>query len=265
MTMLKVDDLQVYYGAIHAVKGISFEVNEGEIVSLIGANGAGKSTTMNTIAGLIKPKEGKIVYKDEDITGLPAHKIVAKGMALCPEGRRVFSHLTVQENLEMGGYLRTAAENADTMEKVYTYFPRLKERKAQTAGTLSGGEQQMLAMGRALMSHPQLLMLDEPSMGLAPILVDEIFDIIETLNKAGHDDSARRAECPDGSLDCRQGLCPRGRQYRPRGHRQAAPERSCRQERLPWRLRPYSRQIERYRKESIHGMLSFLLAAEMSV
>ncbi|MEE6158881.1 ABC transporter ATP-binding protein [Olsenella sp. YH-ols2221] len=185
MTMLKVDDLQVYYGAIHAVKGISFEVNEGEIVSLIGANGAGKSTTMNTIAGLIKPKEGKIVYKDEDITGLPAHKIVAKGMALCPEGRRVFSHLTVQENLEMGGYLRTAAENADTMEKVYTYFPRLKERKAQTAGTLSGGEQQMLAMGRALMSHPQLLMLDEPSMGLAPILVDEIFDIIETLNKAG--------------------------------------------------------------------------------
>ena len=185
MTMLKVDDLQVYYGAIHAVKGISFEVNEGEIVSLIGANGAGKSTTMNTIAGLIKPKEGKIVYKDEDITGLPAHKIVAKGMALCPEGRRVFSHLTVQENLEMGGYLRTAAENADTMEKVYTYFPRLKERKAQTAGTLSGGEQQMLAMGRALMSHPQLLMLDEPSMGLAPILVDEIFDIIETLNKVG--------------------------------------------------------------------------------
>ncbi|MDY3970346.1 MAG: ATP-binding cassette domain-containing protein, partial [Atopobiaceae bacterium] len=144
MTMLKVDDLQVYYGAIHAVKGISFEVNEGEIVSLIGANGAGKSTTMNTIAGLIKPKEGKIVYKDEDITGLPAHKIVAKGMALCPEGRRVFSHLTVQENLEMGGYLRTAAENADTMEKVYTYFPRLKERKAQAAGTLSGGEQQML-------------------------------------------------------------------------------------------------------------------------
>ena len=126
-----------------------------------------------------------IVYKDEDITGLPAHKIVAKGMALCPEGRRVFSHLTVQENLEMGGYLRTAAENADTMEKVYTYFPRLKERKAQTAGTLSGGEQQMLAMGRALMSHPQLLMLDEPSMGLAPILVDEIFDIIETLNKVG--------------------------------------------------------------------------------
>lgn len=185
MTMLKVDDLQVYYGAIHAVKGISFEVNEGEIVSLIGANGAGKSTTMNTIAGLIKPKEGKIVYKDEDITGLPAHKIVAKGMALCPEGRRVFSHLTVQENLEMGGYLRTAAENADTMEKVYTYFPRLKERKAQTAGTLSGGEQQMLAMGRALMSRPKLLMLDEPSMGLAPILVDEIFEIIQALNKNG--------------------------------------------------------------------------------
>lgn len=185
MTMLKVDDLQVYYGAIHAVKGISFEVNEGEIVSLIGANGAGKSTTMNTIAGLIKPKEGKIVYKDEDITGLPAHKIVAKGMALCPEGRRVFSHLTVQENLEMGGYLRTAAENADTMEKVYTYFPRLKERKAQTAGTLSGGEQQMLAMGRAMMISPKLLMLDEPSMGLAPILVEQIFDIIRELRKAG--------------------------------------------------------------------------------
>lgn len=183
MTMLKVDDIQVYYGAIHAVKGISFEVNEGEIVSLIGANGAGKSTTMNTIAGLIKPKEGKIVYKDEDITGLPAHKIVAKGMALCPEGRRVFSHLTVQENLEMGGYLRTAVENADTMEKVYTYFPRLKERRAQTAGTLSGGEQQMLAMGRALMSHPKTILMDEPSMGLSPKLVKEIFSIIRKLHE----------------------------------------------------------------------------------
>lgn len=185
MSMLTVEDLQVYYGAIHAVKGISFEVNEGEIVSLIGANGAGKSTTMNTVAGLIKPRSGKIVYKGEEITGVPAHKIVAKGMALCPEGRRVFAHLTVQENLEMGGYLRTPSENSDTMERIYQYFPRLKERRSQVAGTLSGGEQQMLAMGRALMSHPQLLMLDEPSMGLAPILVDEIFEIIETLNKEG--------------------------------------------------------------------------------
>ncbi len=185
MSMLTVQDLQVYYGAIHAVKGISFEVNEGEIVSLIGANGAGKSTTMNTIAGLIKPRSGKIVYQDEDITGLAAHKVVAKGMALCPEGRRVFSNLTVQENLEMGGYLRTNDENEKTMELIFKYFPRLQERRSQVAGTLSGGEQQMLAMGRALMSHPKLLMLDEPSMGLAPILVDEIFDIIETLNKEG--------------------------------------------------------------------------------
>ncbi len=185
MSMLTVQDLQVYYGAIHAVKGISFEVNEGEIVSLIGANGAGKSTTMNTIAGLIKPRSGKIVYQDEDITGLAAHKVVAKGMALCPEGRRVFSNLTVQENLEMGGYLRTNDENEKTMELIFKYFPRLQERRGQVAGTLSGGEQQMLAMGRALMSHPKLLMLDEPSMGLAPILVDEIFDIIETLNKEG--------------------------------------------------------------------------------
>ena len=185
MSMLTVQDLQVYYGAIHAVKGISFEVNEGEIVSLIGANGAGKSTTMNTIAGLIKPRSGKIVNQDEDITGLAAHKDVAKGMALCPEGRRVFSNLTVQENLEMGGYLRTNDENEKTMELIFKNFPRLQERRGQVAGTLSGGEQQMLAMGRALMSHPKLLMLDEPSMGLAPILVDEIFDIIETLNKEG--------------------------------------------------------------------------------
>ncbi|MFC2647835.1 ABC transporter ATP-binding protein [Atopobium sp. oral taxon 416] len=185
MSMLSVSNLQVYYGAIHAVKGISFEVNEAEIVSLIGANGAGKSTTMNTIAGLIKPKSGTIKYKGEDITGVPAHKIVVKGLALCPEGRRVFTHLTVEENLEMGGYLRSNAENDETIERVFKDFPRLKERRSQVAGTLSGGEQQMLAMGRALMSHPSLLMLDEPSMGLAPILVDEIFEIIQNLNKQG--------------------------------------------------------------------------------
>lgn len=185
MSMLSVSNLQVYYGAIHAVKGISFEVNGGEIVSLIGANGAGKSTTMNTIAGLIKPKSGTIKYKGEDITGVPAHKIVVKGLALCPEGRRVFTHLTVEENLEMGGYLRSNAENDETIERVFKDFPRLKERHSQVAGTLSGGEQQMLAMGRALMSHPSLLMLDEPSMGLAPILVDEIFEIIQNLNKQG--------------------------------------------------------------------------------
>ncbi|RRF98837.1 MAG: ABC transporter ATP-binding protein [Coriobacteriaceae bacterium] len=185
MSMLSVSNLQVYYGAIHAVKGISFEVNEAEIVSLIGANGAGKSTTMNTIAGLIKPKFGTIKYKGEDITGVPAHKIVVKGLALCPEGRRVFTHLTVEENLEMGGYLRSNAENDETIERVFKDFPRLKERRSQVAGTLSGGEQQMLAMGRALMSHPSLLMLDEPSMGLAPILVDEIFEIIQNLNKQG--------------------------------------------------------------------------------
>ena len=185
MSMLKVDDINVYYGSIHAIKGVSFEVNEGEIVTLIGANGAGKSTTLNTIAGLLKPKTGIVEFQGESLIGVPSHKIVNKGMALCPEGRRVFLQLSVQENLEMGAYTRPGSEVADSIADIYDRFPRLKERYKQTAGTLSGGEQQMLAMGRALMSKPKLLMLDEPSMGLAPILVEQIFDIIKELNKAG--------------------------------------------------------------------------------
>ena len=184
-TLLKVDDLHVYYGSIHAIKGVSFEVNEGEIVTLIGANGAGKSTTLNTVAGLLKPRIGAIELEGKSLLGVAPHKIVSRGMALCPEGRRVFLQLSVQENLEMGAYTRPASEIAESMDRIYQQFPRLKERYKQVAGTLSGGEQQMLAMGRALMSKPKLLMLDEPSMGLAPLLVEQIFSIIEELNAAG--------------------------------------------------------------------------------
>lgn len=183
--MLKVNDLNVYYGAIHAIKGISFEVNEGEIVTLIGANGAGKTTTLNTIGGLLHPKTGTVTFNNETLVGIPAHKIVSKGLALCPEGRRVFLQMTVEDNLEMGAYTQQKTTIKPGLERVYEQFPRLKERRKQIAGTLSGGEQQMLAMGRALMSNPKLMMLDEPSMGLAPILVDQIFEIIESLHKAG--------------------------------------------------------------------------------
>ena len=185
MSMLKVEDLHVYYGSIHAIKGVSFEVNEGEIVTLIGANGAGKSTTLNTVAGLLKPRSGHVTFEDKLISGMSASKIVPQGLALCPEGRRVFQQMTVRENLEMGGYTRPASEIDASLEDVFTRFPRLKERHKQVAGTLSGGEQQMLAMGRALMSKPKLLMLDEPSMGLAPILVEQIFDIVQELHRAG--------------------------------------------------------------------------------
>ncbi|WP_293825872.1 ABC transporter ATP-binding protein [uncultured Parolsenella sp.] len=186
MSILHVDDLNVYYGSIHAVKGISFDVEEGEIVTLIGANGAGKSTTLNTVAGLLKPREGKVEFEGESLLGIPPHTIVSKGMALCPEGRRVFLQMSVRENLEMGAFTRRdSAEIADSLEMVFDRFPRLKEREGQCAGTLSGGEQQMLAMGRALMSKPRLLMLDEPSMGLAPILVQEIFNIIKSLHETG--------------------------------------------------------------------------------
>jgi branched-chain amino acid transport system ATP-binding protein len=184
-TVLKCENLHVYYGSIHAIKGVSFEVGEGEIVTLIGANGAGKSTTLNTVGGLLKPREGSIEFEGKSILGVAPHKVVSEGMALCPEGRRVFAQLSVKENLEMGAYTRPASEIPETLEMVYEHFPRLKERQNQMAGTLSGGEQQMLAMGRALMSKPRLMMLDEPSMGLAPILVDQIFEIIEALNKAG--------------------------------------------------------------------------------
>ncbi len=185
MSLLKVSDIHVYYGSIHAIKGVSFEVNADEIVTLIGANGAGKSTTLNTIAGLLKARQGKIEFDGQDITGLKASKVISRGLALCPEGRRVFQQLTVRENLEMGGYTRPAAEIEESLEDVFRRFPRLKERHRQVAGTLSGGEQQMLAMGRALMSKPRLMMLDEPSMGLAPILVEQIFDIIGELHKGG--------------------------------------------------------------------------------
>ncbi len=185
MAMLSVEDLNVYYGSIHALKGISFDVNEGEIVTLIGANGAGKSTTLNTIAGLLRPRTGDIAYEGESLVHVPAHKVVEKAIALCPEGRRIFLNMTVRENLEMGAFSRGGDAADETMEKVFQRFPRLKERINQSGGTLSGGEQQMLAMGRALMSQPRLLMLDEPSMGLAPILVDEIFDIIKSLHETG--------------------------------------------------------------------------------
>ena len=185
MSMLKVEDLHVYYGSIHAIKGVSFEVNEGEIVTLIGANGAGKSTTLNTVSGLLKPRSGMITFEGKGIVGIGASRIVGLGMALCPEGRRVFQQMTVRENLEMGGFSRPKEEIPGSLENVFQRFPRLKEREKQIAGTLSGGEQQMLAMGRALMSKPKLLMLDEPSMGLAPILVEQIFDIIKELHAAG--------------------------------------------------------------------------------
>jgi len=183
--MLKVNDINVYYGSIHAIKGISFEVKQGEIVTLIGANGAGKSTILNTVSGLLTSRTGSITFHDKPINGVAAHKIVASGLAQVPEGRRVFLQMTVEENLEMGAFTRKVAEIDGALENVYERFPRLKERRKQIAGTLSGGEQQMLAMGRALMSKPELLMLDEPSMGLAPLLVEQIFDIIKELNAAG--------------------------------------------------------------------------------
>lgn len=186
MAMLEVKDIEVFYGVIQAIKGISFEVNEGEVIALIGANGAGKTTTLHTITGLLQPKKGSIMFEGKDITKIPAHKIVSLGMAHVPEGRRVFGELTVYENLKMGAYTRkNKAEIQETLEMVYKRFPRLEERKNQLAGTLSGGEQQMLAMGRALMSHPKIIVMDEPSMGLSPIFVNEIFQIIQDVSKSG--------------------------------------------------------------------------------
>ena len=185
MSLLEVKDLVVSYGGIEALKGISFSVDEGQIVTLIGANGAGKSTTLNTISGLLRSKTGSIEFMGQSLAKVPSHKIVERGLALVPEGRRIFLQMTVQENLEMGAFTQKGGETQQDLEKIYALFPRLKERLKQMAGTLSGGEQQMLAMGRALMSHPKLLMLDEPSMGLAPILVEQIFEIIQNLHKAG--------------------------------------------------------------------------------
>lgn len=183
--MLKVENIHVYYGAIHAIKGISLEVYPDEIVTLIGANGAGKSTTLNTIAGLLKPRTGTVTFDGKVISGWGASKVVPTGLSLCPEGRRIFQQMTVRENLEMGGYTRPAEEINASLQEMFERFPRLKEREKQIAGTLSGGEQQMLAMARALMSRPRLLMLDEPSMGLAPILVEQIFEIISELHRSG--------------------------------------------------------------------------------
>lgn len=183
--MLTVQNLHVYYGAIHAVKGVSLEVRDGEIVTLIGANGAGKSTVLNTISGLLKPKSGCIDFMGEHVGGMSPNKIVQRGLVQCPEGRRIFARMTVEENLQMGAYTCPKSELNAHLERVYELFPRLKERYRQLGGTLSGGEQQMLAMGRALMSEPKLLMLDEPSMGLAPLLVEQIFEIIQSLHKAG--------------------------------------------------------------------------------
>ena len=185
-TMLKIDNIHVYYGAIHALKGVSLEVRKGEIVTLIGANGAGKSTTLRTVSGLLAPKSGGISFLGENIAGMPAHEIVKHGISQVPEGRRIFAEMSVQENLEMGAFTRKDKEGVEKdFEIVYNRFPRLKERRKQQAGTLSGGEQQMLAMGRALMSRPKLLLLDEPSMGLAPLLIKEIFSIIEDINREG--------------------------------------------------------------------------------
>ena len=186
MAMLEIKDLEVYYGVIQAIKGISFEVNQGEVIALIGANGAGKTTTLHTITGLISPKKGSVVFEGKDITKVPAHKIVSMGMAHVPEGRRVFAELSVYENLKMGAYTRSDKnEIEESLANVYKRFPRLEERKNQMAGTLSGGEQQMLAMGRALMSRPKIILMDEPSMGLSPILVNEIFDIIRSVSESG--------------------------------------------------------------------------------
>ena len=185
-TLLKVENLHVYYGMIQALKGISFEVNRGEIVSLIGANGAGKTTTLHTITGLLHPKQGSVSYKGVDITRIPAHKIVSMGMVHVPEGRRIFQGLSVNDNLLLGAYSRKDKAKIETdMETVFEQFPRLKERRRQLAGTLSGGEQQMLAMGRALLSDPEMIVMDEPSMGLSPLLVSEIFEIIKTFREAG--------------------------------------------------------------------------------
>ena len=185
MALLTVDNIHVYYGSIHAVKGVSFEVNEGEVVTLIGANGAGKSTVLNTVSGLLHPRTGSVIFEGKEMKGIASNKVVEHGLVQCPEGRRIFLQMTVEENLEMGAYTQPNSTIVPGIADVYKRFPRLEERRKQIAGTLSGGEQQMLAMGRALMSRPKLLMLDEPSMGLAPILVEQIFDIIRELHDAG--------------------------------------------------------------------------------
>ncbi|MFI5338551.1 MAG: ABC transporter ATP-binding protein [Candidatus Methylomirabilales bacterium] len=185
MPMLEVENIHVFYGEIHALKGISLQVEKGEIVALLGNNGAGKSTTLKTISGLLRPRTGRVLLEGQPIDELPPHEIVSRGVAHAPEGRKIFNRLTVTENLEMGAYLRSDGTIAEDVERVFTLFPRLKERRTQVAGTLSGGEQQMLAIGRALMARPRILLLDEPSMGLAPILVEQIFQTVEDINRQG--------------------------------------------------------------------------------
>ena len=201
MSMLSVKNLEVHYGMIKAIKDVSFEVNQGEVIALIGANGAGKTTILHTVSGLLQPSRGQVMFEGKDITKVPAYKIVSLGMAHVPEGRRVFSQLTVLENLKLGAYTRKDKnEMEETLKMIYTRFPRLEERKNQVAGTLSGGEQQMLAMGRALMSHPKIILMDEPSMGLSPIFVEEVFSIIRDISAGG-------AECQKGLDHCKQGIC----------------------------------------------------------
>ena len=242
MSLLKVEDMHVYYGNIHAIKGVSFEVNEGEIVTLIGANGAGKSTTLNTIAGLLKPRSGQVTFNGQNIVGMPASKVVSLGMALCPEGRRVFQQMTVRENLEMGGFTRPAGEIAGSLDHVFKLFPRLKEREKQVAGTLSGGEQQMLAMGRALMGRPKLLMLDEPSMGLAPKLVDQIFSIISELHAAGTTILLVEQNALMALQVASRGYVLETGPHHPRRRRRQTARQRQRARRLPRRLTPQKRQ-----------------------
>ena len=236
-TVLQVENINVYYGSIHAVKDGSFHVEQGEVVTLIGANGAGKSTTLNTVAGLLHSRTGSVRFMGEELRHVPSHKLVGRGMALVPEGRRIFQHMTVQENLDMGGYCRSGDMSAD-IESVFERFPRLKERRRQVAGTLSGGEQQMLAMGRALMSHPKLLMLDEPSMGLAPLLVEQIFDIIRQLTPTAPPSCwwsrtrRRRWLWPTGAMCWR-------RARRHRGHRRGAAGERHHPESLSGRMKTY--------------------------
>lgn len=208
MAMLEIKDLQVYYGVIQAIKGISFTVNEGEIIALIGANGAGKTTILHTISGLIPAKTGSVKFMDKELTKTAPHKIVQMGMAHVPEGRRIFQELSVYENLKLGAYTRKdKAEIEQSLQTVYGRFPRLEERKKQVAGTLSGGEQQMLAMGRALMSRPKIILMDEPSMGLSPLLVSEIFDIIKSINESGTTVLLVEQNAKEGAFHCRQGIC----------------------------------------------------------
>ena len=203
MAMLEIQDIRVNYGMINAIKGISFSVDKGEVIALIGANGAGKTTTLHTISGLLRPKSGQILFNGLDITKVQPHKIVSMGIAHVPEGRRVFSQLSVMDNLKMGAFTRSdAKEKEETLETVFSRFPRLKERMNQAAGTLSGGEQQMLAMGRALMSRPQIILMDEPSMGLSPLLVSEVFDIIQSISKSGTTVLLVEQNAKKSTLDC---------------------------------------------------------------